>query len=85
MTGKDYTFKIQISHDNVLLNSKIFIVTDAFDMLATSASTSDSTMVGCNSISYSAVSIKQMTSCPHCEELLVDCKIFLFLMFFFRT
>ncbi|KAK1360811.1 hypothetical protein POM88_045285 [Heracleum sosnowskyi] len=61
IVGKELTFTIQINDDNILLNSKIFTVIDAYDMIALtastclSASTSEATMHGFTATSISEV------------------------------
>lgn len=59
LCGKDFTFKVQITNDNVLVNSKIFEVTDAFDKYGTSSSNSDASMPGYSAASFSEVSNEQ--------------------------
>ncbi|KAK1378620.1 hypothetical protein POM88_025364 [Heracleum sosnowskyi] len=61
IVGKELTFTIQINDDNILLNSKIFTVIDAYDMIALtastclSASTSEATMPGFTATSISEI------------------------------
>ncbi|KAK1367830.1 hypothetical protein POM88_034839 [Heracleum sosnowskyi] len=46
IVGKECTFKIEIKDDNVLIKSKIFTATDAYDDSLPSASSSSSSMPG---------------------------------------
>lgn len=56
LIGKEYTFQIEITSDNVLLNSKIFKVTDAYQRESSTTSSSYASIPGFNISSYSEVS-----------------------------
>lgn len=58
LAGKEFTFTVQISSDNVLLNSKIFTVIDAHDDNAGSSSQSNATNAGYTISSFSEVCLK---------------------------
>ncbi|KAK1355038.1 hypothetical protein POM88_048294 [Heracleum sosnowskyi] len=53
MAGKEVTFNVTISSDNVLLNSKIFNVTDAYVTTFSESSPSEETVNGVSISSYS--------------------------------
>lgn len=61
MVGKDVTLKIEIRDDNVLLKSKIFTATDAFDNNAAGTSSSSSPMPVFSIASSSEVRIHQFS------------------------
>ncbi|KAK1369929.1 hypothetical protein POM88_036021 [Heracleum sosnowskyi] len=55
MAGKEVTFNVTISSDNLLLNSKIFNVTDAYETTFSESSPSEGTVNGVVISSYSEV------------------------------
>lgn len=57
IVGKDFTFTVEISSDNVLLNSKIFTVMDAYPITESTSASTVNTLAGFAPSSESDVSI----------------------------